>query len=197
MRFLGTAIIFLCLAVSAAPQNPSHFANNFVKGLGYQITLPPDLVVNLEGSEEAAHGFTLDLLRPGDAHDWDRTPARYIAFGARFDTDEAGSLEAVIRQMTRNIENLVPLELQGRGELRLAGTFPAKLGNLPANRLVLEYRNSEKQPTLRQILVAYRARPDATAIIYVAILNTTRIDFQQDLKTFTSILSGFQLTSVE
>jgi hypothetical protein len=72
-----------------------------------------------------------------------------------------------------------------------------KLGDLPAKRMILQFKNLEKQPSVRQVIVAYRERPGATGVVYVMSLTTTRADFQQDLGMFSRLLSSFKVTAVE
>lgn len=193
MRRVVIAFLFFILSCLAFGQS-SQYARGSVKGSGYEITLPPDVVANIAPTQDTSHGFGIDLLRAGDEHDWDGTPLRYIAFTTKWDAGDLPSLDAVLDSMKRELSQLMPAEVQGPGEIRLVSTFPAKMGELPARRLVLEFTNSEKKPAIKQIVVAYRSRPDAAAMIYVASLTTTRLNFQQDVTLFAKILAGFKLT---
>jgi hypothetical protein len=197
MKSVVSALLFLLLTTFAFAQAPPQYAHDVVKGIGYEVALPADIVVNLSPTEDAAHGFALDLLRPGDQHEWDRMPLRYIAFNTRWDAGDMPTLDATINGMLRNMASLIPDEVQNQAPVRLMGKFPTKLGDLPAMRLVLEFTNAAKKPAIKQIVVAYRARRDASAIIYVASLTTTRLDFQQDVNLFAKLLAGFKLTAVE
>jgi hypothetical protein len=194
MRLAVTAILVLIFSSLLLAQTAAQFAKGSAKGSGFEITLPPDVVANVAPSEETSHGFAIDLLRAGDEHDWDPTPLRYVAFNTRWDAGDLPSLNAVVEGMTRELNGLIPPDVQGSGEIRLVSTFPAKLGDLPAKRLVLEFTNSEKKPAIKQIVVAYRTRHDAAGMIYVVSLTTTRLNFQQDVTLFAKILAGFKLT---
>lgn len=196
MKPAVAACLFLILSTMTLGQSSAHHARDVVKGPGYQISLPPDVVVNLAPSEETSNGFGLDLLRPGDEHLWDRTPVRFIAFNTRWDAGDLPSLDSVVNQMISNPEFLVPPEIHS-GSVNLISTIPMKLGELPAKRMILEFKNVEKRPAIRQVIVAYRSRPGATGVVYVASLTTTRTDFQQDLRMFARLLAGFKLTAVE
>lgn len=195
MRRAVTAFLVFIFAGLAFGQTPTQYARGSVKGSGYEVTLPADVVANVAPSDETAHGFGIDLLRAGDEHDWDRTPLRYIAFTTKWDAGDLPSLDAVVDSMTRELNQLMPIDVQGPGQIRLVSTFPAKLGELPGKRLVLEFNNSEKKPAIKQIVVAYRTRHDAAGMIYVASLTTTRLNFQQDVTLFAKVLAGFKLTS--
>ena len=195
MRRAVAAFLLLISSPLVFGQAATQFAKGTVKGSGYEIALPADVVANVSPSQEASHGFAIDLLRAGDEHDWDRTPLRYIAFNTRWDAGDLPSLNAVVDSMTIELNQLMPIDVQGPGQVRLISTFPAKLGDLPAKRLVLEFTNSEKKPAIKQIVVAYRTRHDAAGMIYVASLTTTRLNFQQDVTLFAKILAGFKLTS--
>jgi hypothetical protein len=91
----------------------------------------------------------------------------------------------------------VPAELVGGdGVISLSSTFPAKLADLPARRLVVEFKNKQKKPSVRQIIVALRTRSDASPLLYIATLTTTKADFSQDLNLFVKLLAGFKLTPI-
>ncbi len=194
MRRVVAAFLFLVFAGLAFAQSSPLYARGTVKGSGYEVTLPADVVANVSPSEETSHGFAIDLLRAGDEHEWERTPLRYIAFTTKWDAGDLPSLDAVVDSMTRELNQLMPGDVQGSGEIRVVSTFPAKLGDLPAKRLVLEFTNSGKKPAIKQIVVAYRVRHDAAGMIYVASLTTTRLNFQQDVTLFAKVLAGFKLT---
>ncbi len=192
MRFtVILAIIFL--SVCAAAQGTPDVARDTVKGPGYIVKLPADVEVDLSPNTELTFGINLD--QPTHGHEWTRVPFRFIGFSTRWDT--ADSLDAVVRRMTDNVLSLVPTEITGAGEVRVASTFAARLGELPAKRLVVEFTNSKRKPSIRQIVVAYRARGDASPMVYIAALTTTRADFDHDLSLFAKLLAGFKLTPVE
>jgi hypothetical protein len=195
MRSVVSAFLVLVICTFASGQS-SPYARDLVKGTGYTIALPPDVIVNLAPTEETSHGFGLDLIRPGDEHAWNRVPMRYIAFNTRWDAGDLPSLESVVDRMVRDPVSLVPDDAN-QGEVRVVSNFPVKLADLPARRIVVEFKNAEKRPAIRQIVVAYRARPEATGLVYVGSLTTTRTDFQQDVGMFARLLAGFKLTSVE
>jgi hypothetical protein len=192
MKLAVTALLFIALSASALAQVA--YAHGTAKSAGCEVTLPADVVANVTPTEETSHGFALDLTRPGDEHDWERTPMRYIAFNTLWDLGDMPNLESAIENMTRELGDLVPSEVRSSGPIRLVSTLPAKLGELPARRLILEFTNSEKKPAMKQVIIAYRARPDASGMIYVASLTTTRLNFQQDVTLFAKLLSGFKLT---
>lgn len=194
MRRVVTAFLFFIFCCLAFGQTSTQYAKGTAKGAGYEVTLPADVVANMAPSEETSHGFAIDLLRAGDEHEWERTPLRYIAFTTKWDAGDLPSLDAVVESMTRELNQLMPVDVQGPGEIRVVSTFPAKLGDLPAKRLVLEFTNSGKKPAIKQIVVAYRSRHDAAGMIYVASLTTTRLNFQQDVTLFAKVLAGFKLT---
>jgi hypothetical protein len=196
MKSAVTAFLVLILGVVSLGQSSAQYARNLVKGPGYEIVLPSDVVVNLAPSKETINGFALDLLRPGDEHPWNRTPTRFIAFNTRWDGGDLPSLDAVVSHMLSNPESLVPPELHN-GTVDLISTFSMKLGELPAKRMILQFKNVEKQPAIRQVIVAYRERPGATGLFYVLSLTTTRADFQQDVRVFSQLLSGFKLKPVD
>jgi hypothetical protein len=190
-----SAFLFFLLTIFSFGQTAEH-ARDLVKGPGFQVSLPPDVIVNIAPTEETINGFALDLLRPGDEHSWNRTPSRFIAFNTRWDAGDFPSLDAVVSHMLSKPESLVPPELHN-GTVDLISTFPMKLGDLPAKRMILQFKNLEKQPSVRQVIVAYRERPGATGVVYVMSLTTTRADFQQDLGMFSRLLSSFKVTAVE
>jgi hypothetical protein len=191
MKVAVWVLLFLLLAPAARPQA---YAHGTAKGAGCEVTLPVDMVANVAPTEETAHGFAVDLTRPGDEHEWDRTPMRYIAFSTRWDAGDLPTLDSTVDSLARNLVDLIPADVRNSGQIRLVSTLPAKLGDLPARRMILEFTNAEKKPAMKQIVVAYRTRPDAAGIIYVASLTTTRLNFQQDVTLFAKLLGGFKLS---
>ena len=119
---------------------------------------------------------------------------RYIAFDTKWDIGDMPSLDKVVDNLTSNILDRMPPEIVGDGPVMLEANLPARLGTLPARRLVIKYRNSQKKPAIRQVIVGYRVRKDAGAIIYFLTLNTTQQNFQEDIGLFSKILAGFKLT---
>jgi hypothetical protein len=140
--------------------------------------------------------FGIDLSQPSHGREWNGVPPRYIAFSTLWNSG-ATSLDDAVREMTSDLSTLVPAEIAGHGTLRLTSIFPAKLGDLPARRLVVEFTNRQKKPSVRQILVAYRTRKDANAVVYLASLTTTQMDFSHDLSIFAKLLAGFKLTPMQ
>jgi hypothetical protein len=191
------ALLLLLISAASVAQAPPGYARESFKGTGFTIALPQDVVVNLAPTEELPHGFGLDLLRPGIEHEWERHPLRYLGFTTRWDAGDLPSLNAVVEDVVRNLDSTIPAQVQGSGTIRLVSSFPAKLGELPAKRLVIEFTNTEKRPAIREMVIAYRSRPDASGIIYIASLTTTRVNFQEDLNLFAKLLAGFKLTVVE
>jgi hypothetical protein len=184
--------LFLPLVVSA--QNISPAASTPFNGPGVTVTIPTGLSATTP-VDEVPNGFGIDLAASAASRGWPRLPVRYITFDIKWDTDDFGSLEAVVANMSQRASSLIPVEIARGDELRVAGIFPARLGALPARRMVLEFKNWEKKPAIRQIVVAYRLRKDASAIIYIATLTTTRQDFQLDVDAFSRVLSGLKFTA--
>jgi hypothetical protein len=182
----------MALAQSAPAPSLPDTARNSVSGPGFTVALPPDIEMDIRPTNDIAFGINLvDVTR---GREWERLPPRYIGVTTRWNID-AASLNDLVQNMIADLQNLVPAELVGgEGIIRLESTFPAKLGDLPARRLVIEFKNRQKKPSLRQIVVAYRARPDASAVVYLVTLTTTRADFQQDVNLFAKLLAGFKLT---
>lgn len=187
---VGITLLFFCLGASA---QTTDVARGSVSGPGFTITLPESVEVDVAPTSDLAYGINLSDNSHG--REWDKAPSRYIGISSRW--TEATSLDQVVSQMIADLPSLVPSELVGGGVLSLASTFPVKLGDLPARRLVLQFRNRHKQPSIKQIVVAYRPRHDASALLYVASLTTTRDDFQHDLNLFAKLLAGFKLTPTE
>ncbi len=190
--------VALLSIASAAAQSVPTVKEGQVTGAGFVITLPTDIVVEPAGTNESTHGFYLDLPpRSGNApirregHD---SSYRYIAFDTKWDIGDMPSLDKVVDSLTSNILEHIPPEIVGEGPVMLEANLPARLGTLPARRLIIKYRNSQKKPAIRQIIVGYHARKDAAAIIYFLTLNTTQQNFQDDIGLFSKILSGFKLT---
>jgi hypothetical protein len=198
MRFAVTALLLFLSAVacaqSASTASAADTARDSVSGPGFTLALPPDVEMDIRPTNDLAFGINLAEVTHG--REWDRVPNRYIGFTTQWNSD-AGSLDAVVQQMTADVQSLIPAELIGDGIIRLDSTFPAKLGGLPARRLVIEFKGKKNKPSLRQIVVAYRTRQGASAVVYVASLTTTRADFPQDLNLFAKLLAGFKLTPIE
>ncbi len=190
-------IAFLSIA-SAAAQSVPTVKDGQVIGAGFVITLPADIAVETAGTDESTHGFYLDLPpRSGNApirREGHTSSYRYIAFDTKWDIGDMPSLDKVVDNITGNILDHIPPEIVGYGPVMLEANLPARLGTVPARRLIIKYRNSQKKPAIRQIIVAYHARKDAAAIIYFLTLNTTQQSFQDDIGLFSKILSGFKLT---
>jgi hypothetical protein len=191
-----TALLILCFSLFLAAQEPQHsdVARGTATGLGFTLELPPNVEMDITPRIDLALGLNLSETTHGK--EWDGLPFRYIGIEARWN-NESASVDEVIRKMTVDLNDLVPSELVGDGVIRLASVFPAKLGELPAKRLVVEFKNRQKKPAIRQIVVGYRTRPGASAIVYLATLTTTRDNFPRDVDIFAKLLAGFKLTPVE
>jgi hypothetical protein len=180
------------MAAQSAPQ----VADGKITGPDFTITVPPDLKIQAGANEESLHGFLIDLTpRPaGVQQHSNRADYRYIAFDTRWDTGDMPSLSAVTDEIAANLLAHIPEELVGSGDVTLSANLPAKLGPLPARRLIMNYRNTERKPAIRQVIVAYNARKDASAVVYFLILNTTQQNFEEDVTLFSKIMAGFKLT---
>jgi hypothetical protein len=197
MRIGLSALCVLLISVAVSAQSVPELAEGKVTGAGFVLTLPPNVTAEVAGTPETLHGFQINLAPRGSvlqAKSNQVETYRYIAFDTRWDIGDMPSLEAVVQEITSHILKYVPEELMGSGDLILSASLPARLGTLPARRLVMNYRNSEKQPAIRQMIVAYNARHDASALIYLLILNTTQQSFREDLGVFSKVLAGFKLT---
>ena len=185
------------LASSALTAQSIEVKDAKVTGPGFVIALPPGLTVEVGANSESAHGFYLAL--PPQAADVAASPGltrtyRYIAFDAKWDAGDMPSLEAAVASITNNVLGSIPSYIVHSGDIVIDGNFPARLGTVPARRLVLKFKNAEHKPAIRQIIVAYNARKDASAIVYFLVLNTTEQNFQEDLGVFGKILAGFKVT---
>ncbi len=194
-----TAILFLflCSAVwaqSSADSISRDTVHGSISGPGFTVTLPPDVEMDVAPNADLAYG--LNLAEKTHGREWERLPFRYIGFSTQWHV-EADSLNELVYKMTSNLESLVPYELASEGSVVLSTTFPATLGDLPARRLVLEFKNKQKKPSVRQIVVGFRSRKDADPVVYLAILNTTRVDFPQDVNLFAKLLAGFKITPIQ
>lgn len=197
----AVAVIALLACIVANAQSVPQFKDGKVTGPGFVVMVPNDLPVEVAATPETLNGFYIGLpprsapagtatLRQTAAH-----PAsyRYIAFEAKWDTGDMPSLGAVVDSITSNLIDSIPANLVNAGDVSLEGNFPARLGTLPARRVVLKYKNTERKPAVRQIVVAYNARKDASAIVYFFVLNTTEENFLEDLSLFSKVLAGFKL----
>ena len=198
MKAAVTALVFFFSIAACAQSTPAasspDTARDSISGPGFTVTLPPEVEVDIRPTSDLAFGLNLAEVTHGK--EWTRIPPRYIGIATQWTTD-AASLNDVVQSMTANIQSLVPDELTGEGVIRLDSTFPAKLGDLPARRLVIEFKNRQRKLSLRQIVVAYRARPDASAVVYLITLTTTRDAFPQDVNLFAKLLAGFKLTPIQ
>jgi hypothetical protein len=194
-KFFLVLLFAVLICVSAAAQSVQ-VANGKVIGPGYQITLPDGVNVSTSVNPESAHGFYLAL--PPEPADVPARPLmqtyRYIAFSTRWDLGDMPSLDAAVNSITGNIAGSVPSYIVNSGEIVVDGNFPARLGTIPARRLVLKFRNKHHDDAIRQVIVAYDTRKDASAIVYFLVLNTTEQNFEEDLGVFGKILRGFKVT---
>jgi len=200
------AVIFVVLVCSAAqPQSVPQLADGKITGTGFVITVPPDTSVEIGANSESEHGFYIELpthapspdspaLRRSTATTEHISSHRYIAFDTKWDIGDMPSLQAVVDNIASNLLDNIPPRIVGSGDVTLDANLPVRLGTLPARRLVIKYRDSEKKPAIRQVIVAYNARKDASAIVYLLVLNTTQQNFQEDVTVFSKVLAGFKLT---
>ncbi len=168
-----------------------------VTGPGFAITLPAGTAVDVGVNPESAHGFYLGLPpEPADTqtHSGLTRTYRYVAFNTKWDLGDLPSLQAAVESITENITATIPKYVLNSGTVTMDGNFPARLGSLPARRLVFKYTNTQHKAAIRQIVVAYNARKDASAIVYFLVLNTTEQNFQEDLGIFGKLLAGFKVT---
>jgi len=201
IRFLALSLLAFGTIQTLAAQSAPTVSDGKVTGAGFTVAIPGDILVEPAATAETLHGFYIDLPpRPKDASLLRRSGAshrssyRYIAFDTRWDVGDMPSLDAVVENITSNILDNIPPEIVAAGAVTLDANLPARLGTVPARRLVIKYRNTAKQPAIRQVIVAYNARKDAGAVVYLLILNTTQQDFQQDVNLFSKVLAGFKLT---
>jgi hypothetical protein len=186
----------LLICVSAAAQSVQ-VTDGKVTGPGFAITLPAGVTVDVAVNSESAHGFYL-ALPPQPAGTQVRSLVqtyRYIAFSTRWDLGDLPSLDAAVDSITGNLADSVPSYIADSGEIVVDGNFPARLGTIPARRLVLKFKNNHHDAAIRQVIVAYHPRKDASAMVYFLVLNTTETNFQDDLSVFGKILAGFKVTA--
>jgi hypothetical protein len=200
LRVVLTALA-LCLGQHSLGQSVPILKDNQVTGSGFVVSLPPDVLVETAATVESLHGFYIELPPLPKETSRVRSPLtarsniyRYIAFDTKWDVGDMPSLEAVVEHIKSNVLDNIPTELVAPGPVTLEENLPTRLGTLPARRLVIRYKNTAKEPAVRQVIVGYNARKDASAIIYLLTLNTTAQNFQEDLKVFSKVLSGFKLS---
>ncbi len=189
---LAVGFLFCLLSLAAFAQSTTDVARGSISGPGFTVTLPDSVEMDIRPTTDLAFGLNLSETTHG--REWEKLPPRFIGIATQWNS-EAASLDEVVRHMATDPAGLVPAEMiGGDGMITLSSTFPAKLGDLPARRLIVEFKNRQKKPSVRQIVVAYRERPDASAVVYFATLTTTKTDFPQDLNVFVKLLAGFKLT---
>jgi hypothetical protein len=191
------AAVTLMLAGACCAQTAPQVADNKVIGAGFTVTIPPGFIALPAATAETAHGFYIDL-NPADHNLTARSPKlspRFIAFDTKWDDGDMPSLDAAVQNVLMNLSVYVPADVRSSDDATLDGNLPARLGGLPARRLIIKFRNSSRKPAVRQILVAYKARKEATAIVYFLILNTTEQDFNDDVVIFSKLLAGFTVTN--
>lgn len=184
------------LTLAAAAQSIPQFKDGKVTGSGFVVTLPPGIVAEPAATPECEHGFYIELSpRPAEIAARPHAPIsyRYIAFDTRWDTGDMPSLDDVVNDITSNLLNHIPADLVNVGEVTVDSNFPARLGSLPARRLVIRYKNTQHQRAVRQVIVAYRTRKDASAIVYLLVLNTTEQSFQEDIVLLGKVMAGFKV----
>ncbi len=191
---IAVGIILLFFCIGAFAQSATDVARGTASGQGFTLTLPDTVEMDIAPTSDLSLGLNLDENTHG--REWEKIPYRYIGFATKWNSD-AGSLDEVVNRMISDLPGLVPSQIVGAGTMSLTSMFPVKLGDLPARRLVVEFKNKQKKLSVSQIVVAYRTRPDASAVVYVASLTTTKADFPQDLNLFVKLLAGFKLTRIE
>jgi hypothetical protein len=187
----------LLLSMAAAAQSVSQSKDGKVTGPGFVVTLPASIVAEPAATPECEHGFYIELPpRPADSAARAHPPLsyRYIALDTRWDAGDLPSLDDAVATITSNLLASVPAELVSPGDLTLEANLPARLGTIPARRLVIRYRNARHQPAIRQVIVAYHARKDAAAIVYILVLNTTEENFQEDVEVLGKVMASFKVT---
>lgn len=201
-KLFALTSLALCFLPPARAQSAPAVKDGQVSGAGFTFILPADLLAKPGYSDETLHGFYIPLaptvgeketatLRRSSGHPFNY---RYIAFDTRWDIGDMPSLDAVVQSITSNILDNIPPEIVAPGDVVLDANLPVRLGTLPARRLVIKYRNTAKQQAIRQVIVAYYARKDASAIVYLLTLNTTEQNFREDVNVFSKVLAGFKLT---
>ena len=191
-----------CLACAiAAAQSVPQVSDGKVTGSGFTMTVPQDLKLQSGATDESEHGFFIDLAHissPGTVTLRSAriaTSYRYIAFDTRWDIGDMPSLDSVVAEIVDHTLDHIPPEIVAPGPIILDSNLPMRLGGLPARRLVIKYKNTEKQKAIRHVVIAYNARKDASAIVYFIVLNTTEEDFQEDVSVFSKLLAGFKLST--
>jgi len=195
----GCFAVALCLG--AVAQSVPQIKDGQVVGSGFTVTLPAGVNAQVGANSESEHGFYIELSGPQAAnnslyqlHPTKPHSYRYIAFDTRWDIGDMPSLDAAVDALTLHIGEAVPSYIVDSGDIVLAGNFPTRLGGLPARRLILKFKNNDRKPSVRQMIVAYDARKDASAIVYVLVLNTTEQNFDEDMGVFGKIVAGFKLS---
>jgi len=200
-RLLALLTFALLSRTTLFAQSVPQVADGKITGAGFTLTVSQDLMVQPGVTDEAVHGFYIDLARrasPGSVQLRSaRMPSsyRYIAFDTKWDTGDMPSLDSVVNAIIDDPLDHIPPEIVAPGNVALDSNLPTRVGGLPARRLVLKYKNTEKHKAIRHVVVAYNARPDASAVVYIIVLNTTEDNFQEDVSVFSKLLAGFKLTS--
>jgi len=190
--------LFFCLgAIAQTSAEALHgtatdVAHGTATGPGFTLTLPDSVEMDIAPTSDLALG--LNLAQPTHGREWEKIPPRFIGIATR--NSDSATLDDLVNRMVADLPSLVPQEITSDGVINLSSMFPAKLGDLPARRLVLEFKNKQKKPSVRQVIVAFRTRPDASPLVYIASLTTTKADFSQDLNLFVKLLAGFKLTPI-
>ncbi len=189
---VGILLLFFCVGAFAQSTDVAH---DTATGPGFTVTLPDSVEMDVAPTSDLNLG--LNLVENTHGREWEKLPPRYIGITTQWNSD-SNSLDDVVRRMIADLPGLVPHELVGGdGVINLSSMFPAKLADLPARRLVVEFKNRQKKPSVRQIIVALRVRPDASPVVYIASLTTTKTEFPQDLNLFVKLLAGFKLTPIQ
>src|SRR3954471_2494041 len=113
MRF-AVAALFLSLCLCALAQSPTDVARGSISGLGFTVTLPDAIEMDIAPTTDLAFG--LNLAETTHGREWNRLPPRFIGVATQWNS-EAGSLDAVVQRMTSNLQNLIPPEMASDGEI--------------------------------------------------------------------------------
>ncbi len=186
------------IADAADPASSGVYENH---QYGYSVALPPGAVADPYPDAVSNQGFVIGLTDAASgANGTPRNPvdlSRSVVVQAIYDLNELGSLERVVNDQLETVQAAALEEARKGTQVRVAQTLPARLDTLPARRAILDFVNARKLPCVKQVVVAYRPQKDATGIIYVLQLNTTRERFESDVEEFGKVLAGFKITAVK
>lgn len=208
MKKLMFAFVLAIPAVCSVPWPAiTHAADPAYTGIyenhqyGYSVALPPGTVAEPYPDAVSNQGFVIGLAdAASSANVASRNPldlSRSVVVQAIYDLNELGSLERVVSDQLERVQAAAFEEARKGTQVRVAQTLPARLDTLPARRAILDFVNARKVPCVKQVVVAYRPQKDATGIIYVLQLNTTRERFESDVEGFGKVLAAFKIAGVK